>query len=1004
MGEKKSVKSPEAMRRLTALLDQSDDAIMLIASASGQFHDANRTACQLLGYEYDALLGTSVADLQGPLAHPWAVALHSALRVSPPPRSQTVVHNGQNGAPTIFELTLNHISFNDSSYLLVVAHEIPPCDLATANTQGGNATSSQTDPRQVLENIAGYAMQLSLADVSCVLTFDPNLKFMASGTSEAFCKDIATYAKDILQHEAHKQRLLENQIVPLPDLPGESDSQLEATLAKQDLHAALFVPIPRGEQLIGLMFIGQQQAYEITQEELIYLQTLAQHSASALENARLLASLAEEKSRFEILYRLGQHLATTLDIHEVAQRALEELATLIHATRSLIIVQSADGHGLELAATLGYTAEARALLERYIVESGRGTAGWMAENKQTMVIDEVRTDPRWNHYPNLDEDIRSSMSVPLISGQTLVGILTLTSDKPAFFAPCHRQLAESTAAPIAVALTNAQLYREAHRMARDQKLVAEITRALNVLQIKSAYPVLAEKLKALTGCCFIALAMLDDEHQHLTMTPLTGSSTDPNDVLREYIIALTDLPGYQEMMAGKSLVSMEIDALEPSPLPWLNQVSDCPIRGWIGLPLHASGHLIGALCLGYPHVEHDDPPKHAMLWHIANAIAITVENSRLFQSEQRQRELAERLQQAAVLVNASLDRTEVLELILDQLGQVVPNDSSTLQILEDERMRVIAERNLAGDKIDTQDKEFPLATCAYARTLAMGDGPIIVPDVQEGDHPWRIFDQATAIRSNIGVSLWIRDEVIGALTLDSHQPYAYTEDDARIVQAFAQQAAIAIENARLFAAEQTQREMAEALEAATSVITRTLDLDQVLDRILEQTARVVDGDTFNIMLIEVDKIRIVRRRGYESIDAELQPEVLHQPFETYPNLLRMLRTGRPIVTPDTVNDPDWISSLENEWRRSYVAAPIHISGETVGFLNVNGARPNQFDEHDAQRLKAFADHAAIAIQNARHYERQRHYADELEQRVQRRTMLLQAQKAWLEAILSSTTD
>jgi len=82
----------------------------------------------------------------------------------------------------------------------------------------------------------------------------------------------------------------------------------------------------------------------------------------------------------------------------------------------------------------------------------------------------------------------------------------------------------------------------------------------------------------------------------------------------------------------------------------------------------------------------------------------------------------------------------------------------------------------------------------------------------------------------------------------------------------------------------------------------------------------------------------------------------------------MAQTGEPSVIPDTATDPDWMATESWEWLRSYVGAPIRVGGVTVGILNVDGTRPGQFGPADAQRLEAFADHAAAAIENARLFE------------------------------------
>jgi GAF domain-containing protein len=149
----------------------------------------------------------------------------------------------------------------------------------------------------------------------------------------------------------------------------------------------------------------------------------------------------------------------------------------------------------------------------------------------------------------------------------------------------------------------------------------------------------------------------------------------------------------------------------------------------------------------------------------------------------------------------------------------------------------------------------------------------------------------------------------------------------------------------------------------------------------------------------------VRWRGYDRYgvsDEELANTGV--PLSAYPNLMRMVEEDRPVLVSDTFEGEVWVKARQPEWHGSYVAAPIRIGGRTEGFLNVNSAIPNHFTWDDAQRLQAFAKHAAIALQNAKLFRQQTRYADELEERVRERTAQLAARNARLKAILRSTSD
>jgi PAS domain S-box-containing protein len=169
-------------------------------------------------------------------------------------------------------------------------------------------------------------------------------------------------------------------------------------------------------------------------------------------------------------------------------------------------------------------------------------------------------------------------------------------------------------------------------------------------------------------------------------------------------------------------------------------------------------------------------------------------------------------------------------------------------------------------------------------------------------------------------------------------------------------------------AEQEQRALTEALYEASATLTRFLSLDDVLDRILAEAETVVPHDSSNIMLIEDDKARIVRSRGYEERGLREWTKNVRLPIQATPNLRTMLESGEPLAISDTEAYPDWVQMPESDWIRSYAGAPIRARDEVIGFLNLDRAEPNSFSPRHARRLQAFADQAAVAIENARLYE------------------------------------
>ncbi|NPV87595.1 MAG: PAS domain S-box protein [Anaerolineae bacterium] len=164
-----------------------------------------------------------------------------------------------------------------------------------------------------------------------------------------------------------------------------------------------------------------------------------------------------------------------------------------------------------------------------------------------------------------------------------------------------------------------------------------------------------------------------------------------------------------------------------------------------------------------------------------------------------------------------------------------------------------------------------------------------------------------------------------------------------------------------------QQRFAEALASAAADLNSTLDLETLLDRILDNIARVVPHDAADVMLIENGTAHVVRARGYEQRGVLEGVLALRFDVSQTNNLASMKEHKQPVVIPDVNVYPGWVYDPASSWIRSYASAPIVINEEVVGFLNVSSAQTGFFTPDDAARLKAFADHAGLAIKNARLY-------------------------------------
>lgn len=199
--------------------------------------------------------------------------------------------------------------------------------------------------------------------------------------------------------------------------------------------------------------------------------------------------------------------------------------------------------------------------------------------------------------------------------------------------------------------------------------------------------------------------------------------------------------------------------------------------------------------------------------------------------------------------------------------------------------------------------------------------------------------------------------------------------------------------------EQEQQAMAEALSDIAIALNSSLELDDVLERMLTHLSRVLPHDAATIMVVEDGVARVIRHVGFlpRGIPEHTLLEVRF-PIDEIANLRYMVETGQPVLMPDVRKDPNWVVvEKATDWIYSYLGAPVMFEGEMLGVINVDSATPGTFNEDHARRLVSFAAQAAVALRNAR-------LKTELDELVALRSAQLEREQRLLQAVLDASGE
>jgi GAF domain-containing protein len=508
---------------------------------------------------------------------------------------------------------------------------------------------------------------------------------------------------------------------------------------------------------------------------------------------------------------------------------------------------------------------------------------------------------------------------------------------------------------MATAIEKLRLFEAEYTRRQEAEILREATTDVATsLEIRNLYEAILTSVERIVPHDSASIILLEEDGLRI----VAGRNLPPEADYLGRLFPLNDI--WISIIASRQALILKDAQSHPG---WAEWDGSGYIHGWMGVPLLVRGEVIGSVCLDSKTPDAFTQEHAALVQIFANQAASAIENARLFAAERQQRQRQEAMIDLMRMVGSSLDLKEVITSVMQHLVNLVPSHAGTLQLLESGKLHLEASTGFTDEQIQII-KTIALEELPLNQQVLQTQQAAWVDDTDRSEKYVRI-PGLDSFRSMLMVPLLHKDNIIGLVTLDSREPSRFGAPDADLALAIASNAAVAIENARLFEAERIRRQEADTLREATATVTSTLDQKNAVNLILEQLAKVVSYDSASVQLLQGEQLEIVGGRGWKDINA-----VLGMRFPVpgdNPNTV-VIESRRPYILKNAPSQYSPFRTGAHQHIHSWLGVPMVIRDKIIGMLAVDSMQEDHFDEESARLVSAFANQAAAAIENSRLYQ------------------------------------
>ncbi|MDP3046117.1 MAG: GAF domain-containing protein [Chloroflexota bacterium] len=711
--------------------------------------------------------------------------------------------------------------------------------------------------------------------------------------------------------------------------------------------SVLAVPMLVGDELVGVISVQSYRTEAYDQTDLALLTTIAAQVAVVVQNVRLLTSERRRTGLLAGIVRLGAQLASIRDVNALLATLVTEAASLADSPACTVLLHDEPHQELVVAAATGFGDEPPLGLR---LPATLPLVRAALESAKPLIIPNIDRDAPELRTLLVRKGSNAFFAYPMIRSGRVLGVITLSSPSPRI--PSDQKIAVSQllAELAASALENAQIYEESQARVRGLSALTGVGEALNrALNLPETLDIILRKAMSVVGKTEGSILLRDPATNIMRIVAHVGLSADEVD-------AFNSRPVYaHEGTFGFLSASGRLLELADAPTdPRVLKRAHCPPQ-ITNVPLCSGDSVIGTISLDA--LPPDDQAR-ALLLAMADLAAVAIERAQSYEAEKRRAHDLSLLYEISRQTSESLDLDQVLQRITHFAVDAVGADAASLNLLtEPGKAQTVASVGLSA-RFSGRTNVRP---AGVTMTVINSGKPVVVSDTRHADPIVNPVVAQEGMRSFAALPLAGPARVIGAMMVFFRSQRSFSDDDIRLLSTIANQAAVAIENARLFQQEQTRANQLAVFHEVGRHAASTLRLTDILP---EVTAAIHTGFGFynvDAFLVEDDVAVLAAISG--GFTASTRPGY-RQPVSQ--GIVGWAIThDETVLSNDVSQHPCYVPGCQQEVvTKSELTVPIRVDGKVIGALDVQSTDLNAFRYTDAAALAIVADQLALASKNA----------------------------------------